>query len=561
MDQPNVASIFYGPVLLAAEESAPRTDWRQVTLDATDIGKSITGDPATLRFSDRRRGAQAVLRDVRAPLGLPARDAEVTSKQGRPEVIQSSDAVRVALAPTRAYSELVGQPHAPSSWFHALAGPALYGLVLGAALSIAATHVASVVGVVSVALFWSFVPAVQLFTAWIVCRNPSVPIELPRAIELFFLIHLPWSMWLIAAAAGTFWFAPGPTLVQGVVITALVPLVWTPVMIAAFCRAVLGCSVRDARRRYRASHRDYVGRHPVSVDPCRFDLGAVRGRGMTIARGSAALVFCVGLLAGTLLDRGELAGAAGSDILAADLHVHGGVPLDATLPPWELQREARRRGLDVIAIVGHNQTVVTLFESILSSDVIVLPGVEVGNAGLHLIAAGVRETIGWRLKADEAIDATHREGGVAIAAHPVRRSWLTHNERALRELDGVEAAHPLVYVEPDGRQDLIEFWSRASAAKPTVAPIGSSDFHGLPDMGACRTYLFVKERSARGVLEAIRNGRTVASDGRGALTGSADLVKAVEAHLATMPVPLRSIRETLVSGIVLLALVALLILK
>jgi DUF1680 family protein len=51
VDQPNVASILYGPVLLAAEEAGPRTDWRQVTLDATDIGKSITGDPAALRFS------------------------------------------------------------------------------------------------------------------------------------------------------------------------------------------------------------------------------------------------------------------------------------------------------------------------------------------------------------------------------------------------------------------------------------------------------------------------------------------------------------------------------
>jgi hypothetical protein len=50
VDQPNVASVFYGPVLLAAEESGPRTDWRQVTLDAGDIGKSVTGDPATLRF-------------------------------------------------------------------------------------------------------------------------------------------------------------------------------------------------------------------------------------------------------------------------------------------------------------------------------------------------------------------------------------------------------------------------------------------------------------------------------------------------------------------------------
>jgi len=50
VDQPNIASIFYGPVLLAAEEAGPRTDWRPVTLDARDIGKSITGDPGTLRF-------------------------------------------------------------------------------------------------------------------------------------------------------------------------------------------------------------------------------------------------------------------------------------------------------------------------------------------------------------------------------------------------------------------------------------------------------------------------------------------------------------------------------
>ncbi len=51
MDRPNLASLFYGPILMAAEESAPRTDWRPVTLDSTDIGKSIVGDPSTLRFS------------------------------------------------------------------------------------------------------------------------------------------------------------------------------------------------------------------------------------------------------------------------------------------------------------------------------------------------------------------------------------------------------------------------------------------------------------------------------------------------------------------------------
>ena len=50
MDRPNIASIFYGPVLLAAEEPAPRTDWRSVHLNPRNLEESITGDPGTLRF-------------------------------------------------------------------------------------------------------------------------------------------------------------------------------------------------------------------------------------------------------------------------------------------------------------------------------------------------------------------------------------------------------------------------------------------------------------------------------------------------------------------------------
>ena len=51
MDQPNIASIFYGPVLLAVEEPESRSEFRPVTLNAENISKSITGDPSTLRFS------------------------------------------------------------------------------------------------------------------------------------------------------------------------------------------------------------------------------------------------------------------------------------------------------------------------------------------------------------------------------------------------------------------------------------------------------------------------------------------------------------------------------
>ncbi len=50
MDQPNLASLFYGPVLLVAEEFGTRSNWRPVTLNGDDLGKSISGDPHTLRF-------------------------------------------------------------------------------------------------------------------------------------------------------------------------------------------------------------------------------------------------------------------------------------------------------------------------------------------------------------------------------------------------------------------------------------------------------------------------------------------------------------------------------
>jgi len=51
MDQQNIASLFYGPVLLAAQETEPRKDWRKVTLDVKDISKSIHGDPKKLEFT------------------------------------------------------------------------------------------------------------------------------------------------------------------------------------------------------------------------------------------------------------------------------------------------------------------------------------------------------------------------------------------------------------------------------------------------------------------------------------------------------------------------------
>jgi hypothetical protein len=77
----------------------------------------------------------------------------------------------------------------------------------------------------------------------------------------------------------------------------------------------------------------------------------------------------------------------------------------------------------------------------------------------------------------------------------------------------------------------------ASASNPSLAPIGSSDFHFGGALGLCRTYLLVDEISERGVLEAVREGRTVAYDSKGHLTGDPARVRAVQALVSHRPPP------------------------
>jgi hypothetical protein len=65
--------------------------------------------------------------------------------------------------------------------------------------------------------------------------------------------------------------------------------------------------------------------------------------------------------------------------------------------------------------------------------------------------------------------------------------------------------------------------------RPTIAAIGSSDFHWTGSIGWCRTYVLARDRTAGGVIEAVRAGRTVAADRQCRLYGDPALVSAVEA--------------------------------
>jgi hypothetical protein len=213
----------------------------------------------------------------------------------------------------------------------------------------------------------------------------------------------------------------------------------------------------------------------------------------------------------------------GYRVLAADFHTHSSMWSDGALTPWGLVLEAERQRLDAIAITGHNQVsdgqLGRRFSQLVGGPR-VLAGEEIlADGRYHMIAAGISERISFRQSAASAIDEIHRQGGVAIAAHPFGDP-VGYDAAAMQRLDGAEICHPGVYALETGQQDLERF-----AARGRVAAIGSSDFHGIGQMGLCRTYVFATDNSEQAILDAVRARRTVVFGKSGNVYGDPTLVQ------------------------------------
>lgn len=156
-----------------------------------------------------------------------------------------SDAVRLMLRPGPDYAKRAAAAQ-DASWLRALKLPALLAVMFGllnstaAAGHVSATLVASEIGA------WSFIPLLQLMTgAALIASAKTRRVTFPRAIELLFAAHAPWSLWLVATTISQT-IRPDPYIVIG---SGVVPMAVTAVMLAAFGREVLGLSGREARIR------------------------------------------------------------------------------------------------------------------------------------------------------------------------------------------------------------------------------------------------------------------------------------------------------------------------
>ena len=208
----------------------------------------------------------------------------------------------------------------------------------------------------------------------------------------------------------------------------------------------------------------------------------------------------------------------------ADLHVHTDLSDGMASPAEILEYVEAESDLDVIAIVDHDDIAPALETRELwargSYRFELVVGVEVTAIEGHVIALFVEEPPPSLRPVEEVLAAVHRQGGLAIAAHPL--SWLTRSldrrtlERmAASKAEGVEGVYldalETANQSPAGRVRLKK--ARAlNRERYELAEVGGSDAHFLKAIGSA--YTEFAGRTAAELRQSILDGRCRAVSGR-----------------------------------------------
>jgi hypothetical protein len=181
----------------------------------------------------------------------------------------------------------------------------------------------------------------------------------------------------------------------------------------------------------------------------------------------------------------------------ADLHLHTNLG-DGTASPARVLGEARRRGLDVIAVTDHDhlegaKRVADLLARESADEQAAHPihliwGSEVTTREGHFIGLFLREPVKMLRRVEETIEAIAAQGGLCIVPHPLGRLVPSLSRRKIDELlergyplDGIELYNP----SPANRAARAEV--RRLNEQWGLAAVGGSDAHFWQHIGAAYT--------------------------------------------------------------------------
>lgn len=200
-----------------------------------------------------------------------------------------------------------------------------------------------------------------------------------------------------------------------------------------------------------------------------------------------------------------------------DLHIHSTFSSDGTATPEGIVEQAKKAGLDGIAIVDHNSPEGGKRAAALGKEVgvLVVPGLEVSSIDGHILALGVTGLIKRGLPAQETVEIIHKEGGIAIAPHPYR-FWSGLGEGTVRgaRFDAIEGVNARSVLSQNQLAQRL-------ASDLGLGTTGGSDSHTLESIGEAVTVLETGDAGVDTVLEAVRKCKT---RGEGRSRGHAETV-------------------------------------
>jgi predicted metal-dependent phosphoesterase TrpH len=179
-----------------------------------------------------------------------------------------------------------------------------------------------------------------------------------------------------------------------------------------------------------------------------------------------------------------------------DLHIHTIYSYDGTASIAETLRAAKRSALDVIAITDHDEIRGAYVALNMAADygLEVIPGIEVSSADGDVLALFVERPIQAGLSLQKTLEQIGKQGGLAIAAHPMSTglSMKSLSETCiLSALAEKDLASILVGIEVFNATALDKAsnalaWRLGQQTK--LAQTANSDAHVAPAIGISATY-------------------------------------------------------------------------
>ena len=198
----------------------------------------------------------------------------------------------------------------------------------------------------------------------------------------------------------------------------------------------------------------------------------------------------------------------------ADLHIHTIYSYDGTASVPAVLAQARKMGLDVIAITDHDEIAGSLKALELASayGVEVIPGIEITTSEGDLLALNITENIDPNKSVIETVLKVRKLGGFCIAPHPMAGGIGMKSLSAysiLKALRHPEVAQNLIGIETYNAttiDKLSNHYAHVLAEHLDIAQLGNSDAHVAEAVGLGSTEF--PGKTAADLLKAIRNGTT-----------------------------------------------------